>query len=108
MSGPTYTLLNGATATGKSSALAIPLQKGQLVFEADGTTSAGVGSATIKIYGSRANQTTAGVLLGTITLTLGTTTVHDGFASEAPWTFVFADVTAISGTNATVTVKVGT
>lgn len=106
MSGQTYTLLAAVTVTGAGSATSVPTGD-QIVFQADGTTSAGSGAATIKIYGSRNNSTTAGVLLGTITLTLGTTSTMDGFASEAPWSFVWAEVTAISGTTATVTVKVG-
>lgn len=77
-------------------------------FSASGTTSAGAGAATIIIYGSILGTDTW-VSLGTITLVLATTitavTNTDGFVSEAPWPFLCARVTAISGTTATVTVN---
>lgn len=77
-------------------------------FSASGTTSAGAGSATVIIYGSNLGTDTW-VSLGTITLTLATTitavTNTDGFVSQAPWPFLCARVTAIAGTNATVTVN---
>jgi hypothetical protein len=44
--------------------------------------------------------------LGTITLT-GTGTANDGFTSQAPWRYVCANVTAISGTGANVQVIMG-
>ena len=83
-------------------------------FQALGTTSAGVGAATIVIQASNVAvpSTDAAsadwLTLGTITLTLGTTQVTDGFASDAPWLHVRSRVTAISGTDATVTVLMGT
>ncbi|MBT9145425.1 MAG: hypothetical protein DDT42_01296 [candidate division WS2 bacterium] len=44
--------------------------------------------------------------MGTISLS-GTTSSSDGFTTEAPWKFVRARVTAISGTNATITALIG-
>ena len=44
--------------------------------------------------------------LGTITLS-GTTSDSDGFVSTAPWKYVRARVTSISGTSAVVTVLMG-
>jgi len=44
--------------------------------------------------------------LGTITLS-GTTSASDGFTTSAPWKFVRARVTAITGTGATVTAIIG-
>lgn len=77
-------------------------------FSASGTTSAGAGAATVIVYGSTLGTTTW-VSLGTITLTLATTitavTNTDGFVSQAPWPYLCARVTAISGTNAAVTVN---
>lgn len=69
-------------------------------------TVAGTGAvtATVVMYGS--NDEVNWVSLGTITLS-GTTSATDGFASNAPWPFVRAGVTAISGTSATVTVVAG-
>jgi hypothetical protein len=44
--------------------------------------------------------------LGTITLS-GTTANADGFTTNAPWKYVRARVTAITGTGATVVVNMG-
>lgn len=81
-------------------------------FHATGTTSAGAGAATILIEGSdiAAPVLTTNVdwvTLGTISLTLGTTKTGDGFASQAPWRWVRARVSAISGTNASVDAYMG-
>lgn len=108
MSGPTYGLLSAATVTGAGAVLAVPQVSKQIVVQAYGSTSAGTGAATIQIYGSRINDVLSGVLMGTITLTLGTVVTYDGFATEAPWSFMWANVSAISGTNASVNVQVGT
>lgn len=71
----------------------------------------GAVSATVVIMGSNEDATGQGtnqnwVTLGTITLS-GTTSATDGFATNAPWRFVSAWVTAISGTGATVQVLMG-
>lgn len=76
-------------------------------FQAYGSTSAGAGASVIEIYGSLWGITGTWVLLGTITLTLGTAVTNDGFASLAPWPYVAVKVVSISGTNAAVTVGVG-
>lgn len=92
-------LLTAATTTGAGNAY----QSGwaNRVFYAKGTTSSGSGAATIKIQAALAPADTW-VDLGTITLTLGTTETADGFASNAAWTHIRANVTAISGTGASV------
>lgn len=74
-------------------------------FQANGITTAGTGSATIDIEVS--NNESDWIIMGTITLTLGTTSTSDGFASSSAWAFVRSNVTAISGTGATVTVTIG-
>lgn len=71
-------------------------------FQAVGTTSAGAGAATVLIEVS--NDGTNYNTLGTITLTLGTSSAGDGFAVSNTWEYYRAKLTAISGTNATVTV----
>lgn len=78
-------------------------------FYANGTTSAGVGAATILIEVSDVDSASNGdwITAATITLTLGTTTTSDGFASDAAWRFVRSRITAISGTDATVNIYVG-
>jgi hypothetical protein len=93
-------LLSAATSTGAgSSANAVCVDR---TFQAVGVTTAGAGAATIKIQVS--NDDTNWIDLGTITLTLSTTDATDGFASQAAWQHVRANITAISGTGASVTV----
>lgn len=98
------TMLNAVTVTGSSERFTP--WSGQKVFYANGTTTAGAGAATIIIEGSGVNSTVTGnwVTLGTITLTLGTVSTSDGFPSSANWKYVRARVSAISGTNGTVSV----
>lgn len=76
-----------------------------MTFQASGVTSSGSGSATVNINVSNDGQTW--MVLGTITLTLGTTATGNGFAADAPWAYVRACITAISGTGAAVTVTMG-
>ena len=94
-------LLTAATATGAGSAFG-PFESASTTFQAAGATSAGSGAATVKIQVS--NDGMNWIDLGTITLTLSSTSSSDGFAAFAAWAYVRANVTAISGTNAAVTV----
>ena len=77
------------------------------VFQAYGSTSAGAGASVIEIYGSLFGTTGTWVLLGTITLTLGTAVTTDGFASDAPWPYIATKVVSISGTDASVSASMG-
>lgn len=61
----------------------------------------GAVSATIVIDGS--NDRDNWIVVGTISLS-GTTSATDGFASTAKWKYIRSRITAISGTNASVTV----
>lgn len=97
------TLLNNVTATGASSSF-IPFGV-KRSFQAEGETSAGAGSATIDVEVS--NDCLNWITAGTITLTLSTTTSDDGFATDAAWKCVRGNVTAISGTDATVSLHMG-
>lgn len=101
------TLLNAVAATGAGSIVAA--QDSRATFHAHGTTSSGAGSATIKVEVSNKNNPASGdwITLGTITLTLGTASTGDGFVSNAPWAYVRGNVTAISGTGATVNLIMG-
>ena len=78
-------------------------------FQAVGTTSSGAGTATVKIWVS--NDNVGFLLLGTITLVLATTVTAglnaDGFASDAPWKYVYAELDAVTGTGAAVTCTMG-
>lgn len=100
---PTTDLLTGVTSTGAGG----PQRPatGRTTVQARGATSAGAGAATIVIEVSNVEAPTADtqwITAGTITLTLGTTEVTDGFAINASWRNIRARVSAISGTNATV------
>lgn len=101
--GRVHTLLNAVTSTGAGTSY--PKVNIFTSFQAYGTTSAGSGSADIKIQVS--NDDSNWIDLGTISLTLGTTATTDGFASEAPWRYVRGNVDSISGTDASVTLLMG-
>jgi hypothetical protein len=101
-------LLGYATATGFSNATFkdSPLSTFQGIVDGTGTV-----TATVAILGSNDDLTGQGtatnwVTLGTITLS-GITTATDGFSTEAPWKFVAAQVTAVSGTGTQVRVLMG-
>lgn len=100
-------ILAGATATGAG--LVYQTQGKPSTFQAYGSTSSGAGSAIIQIQVSNDSSLNANtwLVLGTITLTLGTTITTDGFASIAPWQFIRANVTTLSGTGASVDVWMG-
>jgi len=95
-------LLEDKAVAGAGNARRSPSERS---FQATGVTTAGAGSATVKIQVS--NDETAWLDLGTITLTLSTSAASDGFSTIAPWAFVRANLTAISGTGASVTVSMG-
>ena len=93
------TMLDAVIATGAGAAFKLPESR-KTSFQASGTTSSGAGAATVAIQVS--NDGENWVSAGTITLTLGTSATSDGFAFEANWEQVRANVTAISGTGAAV------
>lgn len=97
------TLLSAVAVTGASGAFK-PRDK-KATFQATGLTTAGAGAATIKIQATI--DGTNWLTIATITLTLSTVTSSDGFAMDAAWESVRANVTAISGTGASVTVLMG-
>lgn len=90
-----------AVATGAGPTFNLP-EDGLQTFQASGTTTSGAGAATIVIQVS--NDNSNWITAGTITLTLGTSATTDGFALSANWKHVRANLTAISGTGAAVTV----
>ena len=94
-------LLTGVTAQGVGAqAYNQPSQK---TFNAI-VTGTGAVAATINI--EACNVDNAWVVLGTITLS-GNGSAADGFYHDAPWTQIRANLTAISGTGATVSVAMG-
>ena len=62
----------------------------------------GAVAATVVFDCSNDGTNWCSTALGTVTLS-GTTSASDGFTTDAPWKYVRARVTAISGTGATVT-----
>lgn len=97
-------LLSAATATGAGNAITgIADYK---TYQAWGTTTASDGSATVLIQGSNNGGTTWDTI-GTITLTLSTTASSDSFTSSDRYKQVRANVSAISGTGASVNANVG-
>jgi hypothetical protein len=101
-------MLIDALATGAGAAL--NFYGAKVAFQAHGAVSSSTGAATIKIQGCNIAADSADALwldLGTISLTLGTTQTTDGFVVDAPWRYIRANVTAISGADATVSVYAG-
>ncbi len=96
-------IITNAIATDTSAV--IEPWSGRMTFQAHGQTSAGAGTATILIEASLDN--TNFITLGTLSLTLATTTSSDGIAIDAPWQFIRARITVITGTDATVNVFAG-
>jgi hypothetical protein len=97
------TLMSGATATGAGTAQA--LNKNSKTFQAVGTTSSGSGSVTVAVQCSLdgTNYDT----IGTITLTLSTTPASNSFTSADRCNWHRGNVTAISGTGASVSLFLG-
>lgn len=69
-------------------------------------TGTGAVTATVAIQVSEDGVNWCTTALGTISLT-GTTTASDGFATASAWKYVRANVTAITGTGASVSVLMG-
>lgn len=94
-------LLSAATATGAGGSVSASTADRTFQATVSGT---GAVSATVAIEAS--NDNTNWLTMGTITLS-GATSDSDGFAASAKWDFLRANVTAISGTDAAVTVTMG-
>lgn len=106
----TVNLLSGATGVGAGTAYSFlnntqleARDRVALTFQAN-VTGTGAVSATVPVYVSHDNANW--LLLGTITLS-GTTAAADGFTSAGRWAYIRADVAAIAGTGAAVTVLMG-
>ncbi len=69
-------------------------------------TGTGAVTATVEIEVSNDGTNWCDTAAGTISLS-GTTTHTDGFTTTSPWKYVRANVTAISGTGASVDVVMG-
>lgn len=96
-------LLNGVTSVAAGSA--VNGISGGKTYQASGSTSSGTGSATVLVQCS--NDSTNWDTLGTITLTLGTSSTSNSFASDDRCAYVRGNVTALTGTGATVSLIAG-
>ena len=98
-------LLNAVTSTGTGTInyLGAKAANANRTYQA---TEVGSGAVSATVLVQASDDGVGWVTLGTITLS-GTGTASDGFASMAPWMEVRGDVTAISGTSASVTLTMG-
>lgn len=95
-------ILPAAIATG-AGGLFQPLLRRS--FQLVGTVASGAGAVSVDIEAS--NDGVNFQVIGTISLALSSTAACDGFASNAAWLNVRANVTSISGTTATVDLFMG-
>lgn len=97
------TLANNVTATGAQS----PLKSisGGKTYQVTGATTAGAGSAVAAVQCG--NNGTNWDTLGTITLTLSTTSSSDSFVSIDRCMFVRVNLTTLTGTGASVSATMG-
>ena len=97
-------LCQNAGATGAKAGIdSVPYVK---TYSATSKTSTGAGTAGVAIEGS-ADGGTTWKQIGTISLVTSDTATSDGFTSEDRYPKVRANVTALTGTQATVTVYAG-
>lgn len=96
-------LMVDQTTTGAGSTYG-PGTSGEKTYQAT-VSGTGAVTATVVIQASNDPTNLGWLTLGTITLS-GTTTATDGFATQAGWAYYRANVTAISGTSASVDVTV--
>ncbi len=96
-------MMNVETSTGDSEIFTInPLSR---TFSAK-VVGTGAVTATIIIYVSNTGDDDDWATAATITLS-GTTSDSAGFAMNAKWAYTYAEISAISGTGAAVTVTLG-
>ena len=97
------TLLDAATANVTTDAFPIPVGTNTLEAFINGS---GTVSATLNVYGCNTKRNTNGILLATISLS-GTATDQAGAILTSNWGYMYASLSAISGTNAAVTLTLG-
>lgn len=101
------TLLSGATTVSTGSGFRTPTgPAARKTFQAWGSTTNGVGAATILVQGSN-NAGVTWDTIGTIPLTLTTSMSSDSFTSDDRYIQVRGNVTGISGTGAAVSLVMG-
>jgi hypothetical protein len=96
-------LLSGAATTGAGTAF--HNIAGMKTYQAAASTTAGTGTAVVVIQGSNdASCTTCWDTVGTVSLSLTTTTVSSSFNSDDRHAWIRANVTTLSGSTPTVSV----
>jgi hypothetical protein len=93
------TLNSAATAVGVSNPFPAGASRRTIQSTVTGT---GAVTATVQWFGNNLNSATGGVLISTHLLS-GTTTDTAGADIPAEWPFIYASITAVTGTGATVT-----
>lgn len=96
-------VLNGKTSTGDSEVFTVYPNARTFSAKVVGT---GAVTATIIVYVSNTGDDDDWTTAATFTLS-GTTSDSDGFAMNAKWAYTKANVSAITGTSAAVTVTMG-
>lgn len=99
-SGRVTDILPATTTTATGSWIYKDAPKAAIQANVQGT---GAVTATVVLDVSNDALFAVSTVLGTITLS-GTTSATDGFTTDAPWKYLRARVTAITGTGATVNV----
>lgn len=102
-SGKVSNVVTGVTVAGTGAWVYKDAPKTTLQATVTGT---GAVTATVVIDCSNDGVNACSTPLGTISLS-GTTSASDGFTTDAPWKFIRARTTAISGTGATLVVLKG-
>ena len=93
-------LLDDVTTTGEG-AIHSP-DFASKTFQLEGSTSSGVGAAAVKVEASHSGRVGTWEEVGSITLTLGTTTTSDSFSTVSIYKHYRGNVVSISGTGAKV------
>jgi hypothetical protein len=92
-------LCSAATGTGACTTIG-PVKSGRKVYQAS-VTGTGAVTATVLVQGSTNASVNGWITIGTITLS-GTTTATDAFSTNTAWPFVRGNITAVTGTGATI------
>lgn len=89
--------ITGYTGLGNTTGSAKYKDSPWTTFQAVLTTTSGSGTATVNIYGSNDGTNWCSTPLGTITLN-GVSGTSDGFTTVAPWKYVRAVSSSVTGT----------
>jgi hypothetical protein len=99
--------VNSGTITADGSGLPKYKDSAWGTFQSVAVTSAGNVTATVNVYGSNDAVHWCATALGTITLASGASPESDGFTTVAPWKWVKAVLSNLTGTNAGAYVLMG-